>query len=654
MSAILLGFGCMIAAGEVIYVNADAPGGGNGQTWDKAYKYLQDALYKPPTRGDEIWVAEGTYKPDQDEGGNVTPGERTETFELTNGVAIYGGFDNTGDPVWGDRDPNAYETILSGDLDDNDVPVTDPCDLLTEPTRSKNSYHVVTGSLTDSTAVLDGFTIMAGNANAPGMPHDAGGGMRNASGYPTVSNCTFTGNSAIWGGGIENLESSPAITNCTFIENFAHHGGGVNTYNSNMSLTNCTFSGNSAAWGGGMRNRSNGIPTITNCKFSGNSASMLGGGMCNSANSNPTVSNCTFSGNSADSYGGGIYNDGSNPILTNCTFSGNQGYYSGGGMYNSTSSNPELVKCTFSENFSSIADGAGMYNSGSNPILTNCTFKGNQCYFSGGGMFNNQSHPTITFCNFRANSAGDTGGGMRNHDGSAPTLIGCTFTENVAVAYGGAMWNNGSSPTVFNCSFDDNSAETSNGGGIGNFNGSNPIFTNCIFHRNSSQYNGGGIYDKSSSSPTLTSCIVWGNTPDQIFDYDSTSTPTLSFSDVQGGWPDANSTNIDADPLFVDPNNPDPNLRNLRLKWDSPCIDAGNSTILMAASVLFDLDGKDRYVDIDSIANTGSGLWGYVDMGAYEFYCNGIAGDINCDGVVDFKDLAILCGNWLAGTEPEL
>jgi len=30
-----------------------------------------------------------------------------------------------------------------------------------------------------------------------------------------------------------------------------------------------------------------------------------------------------------------------------------------------------------------------------------------------------------------------------------------------------------------------------------------------------------------------------------------------------------------------------------------------------------------------------------------------IAGDINCDGVVDFKDLAILCNNWLAGVEPE-
>jgi hypothetical protein len=29
-----------------------------------------------------------------------------------------------------------------------------------------------------------------------------------------------------------------------------------------------------------------------------------------------------------------------------------------------------------------------------------------------------------------------------------------------------------------------------------------------------------------------------------------------------------------------------------------------------------------------------------------------IAGDINGDGVVDFRDVALLCGNWLAGVEP--
>jgi hypothetical protein len=36
-------------------------------------------------------------------------------------------------------------------------------------------------------------------------------------------------------------------------------------------------------------------------------------------------------------------------------------------------------------------------------------------------------------------------------------------------------------------------------------------------------------------------------------------------------------------------------------------------------------------------------------MGAYEFQPCHIPGDINCDGAVDFKDVAILCANWLSG-----
>ncbi len=46
-------------------------------------------------------------------------------------------------------------------------------------------------------------------------------------------------------------------------------------YNTNSSPTvsNCTFSGNTAAGsGGGMANYNNSGPTVTNCNFSGNEA----------------------------------------------------------------------------------------------------------------------------------------------------------------------------------------------------------------------------------------------------------------------------------------------------------------------------------------------------------------------------------------------
>jgi hypothetical protein len=102
----------------------------------------------------------------------------------------------------------------------------------------------------------------------------------------------------------------------------------------------------------------------------------------------------------------------------------------------------------------------------------------------------------------------------------------------------------------------------------------------------------------------------------------------------------------------VDVDNPDPNLWNLRLKPDSPCIDAGDTTAV-PPYIFADVDGNLRGVDDPTSPDTGVSVLGVtVDMGAYEFQLCRIAGDINCDGIVDFKDVAILCANWLAGTEP--
>ena len=45
--------------------------------------------------------------------------------------------------------------------------------------------------------------------------------MCNDSSSPTVTNCTFSGNSASRGGGMYNGSSSPRLTNCTFSGNSA-------------------------------------------------------------------------------------------------------------------------------------------------------------------------------------------------------------------------------------------------------------------------------------------------------------------------------------------------------------------------------------------------------------------------------------------------
>jgi len=74
----------------VHHVDADAPGPlHDGKTWTTAFLTLQDALAAAAS-GDEIVVAEGTYKPDR--GAAVTPGDREASFELKDGIAVKGGY----------------------------------------------------------------------------------------------------------------------------------------------------------------------------------------------------------------------------------------------------------------------------------------------------------------------------------------------------------------------------------------------------------------------------------------------------------------------------------------------------------------------------------------------------------------------------------
>ena len=155
--------GPVVSIPKIIYVDADPTGANNGTTWLDAFNHLRDALSAAGS-GDEILVAQGIYKPDEDTAHPNGSGSRNATFQLRNGVAIKGGYAGFGEPDPDARDIELYETILSGDLAGNDIQV-DPCDLEDEPTRAENSYHVVTGSYTDKTAVLNGFTITAGNAN---------------------------------------------------------------------------------------------------------------------------------------------------------------------------------------------------------------------------------------------------------------------------------------------------------------------------------------------------------------------------------------------------------------------------------------------------------------------------------------------------------
>lgn len=345
---------------DILYVKTTGTSINSCANWADACD-LQSALnYIGPAY--EVWVASGTYKP-----GTV----REATFQLRSGVELYGGFPDTGEPTWEDRDWELFPTVLSGDIG-------------TPDDSADNSYHVVTGSGVDATAILDGFTITAGNANGASSLINSGGGMFNLAGSPTVSHVTFRANSAAYyGGGMFNDTSSPKLTHVTFISNVANfYGGGMGNHFSNPTLSKVVFDGNSVTTygGGGMYNFKS-MPTLTNVIFNANSAIGSGGGMFNdglddTSNCSSILTYVVFSANSANR-GGGMHNNYCSAYLTNVTFSENSAADSGGGM-NSQYKIITLTNVTFKDNSASLGgEGGGIRSHFTTLTMTNAIVWGN-------------------------------------------------------------------------------------------------------------------------------------------------------------------------------------------------------------------------------------------------------------------------------------
>jgi hypothetical protein len=375
----------LLAAGQAtgqttLYVDDDAPSGGDGLTWSTAYTFLQDALADAAATGGpgiEIHVAQGVYTPDTDEANPAGTGDREATYQLLSDVALLGGYAGLGAPDPHARDTDLYPTILSGDLAGNDGPGA-------FENNDENSLHVVTGSGTDNTAEMDGFTITAGNANGPGWPAlgSTGAGMISVTGSPTVTGCVFDFNRALdAGAGMSNIyDSSVVVTDCVFSNNVVDQsasprtsGGMFNGFDSNAIVTNCVFQDNSAWDAGGMGNEEC-TPTVTGCEFTGNSA-YIGGAIYN-LTATPSLDDCTFADNTAEA-GGGIYNANSSPMIVGCRFIGNTATWEGAGIVNGYGASPQIVNCLFHANWSVNARGAIGNSVNGNPTILNCTITGN-------------------------------------------------------------------------------------------------------------------------------------------------------------------------------------------------------------------------------------------------------------------------------------
>ncbi len=276
----LLLFVCLMSAilldaqnndSKIFFVKAGM--NGNGDSWTNAFGDLHQALNMAQA-GDQIWVATGTYY-------TAADNDRTQSFNLVEGVALYGGFAGMETTIE-QRQIAVNSSILSGEIG--------------TASKEDNAYTVVYAEKVSPKTVVDGFTISDGVSNG----------------------FTFNGDLSFSGAAWFNNMASPTISNCTFANNYAREGAAIYNYANN---SNCS-------------------PIISNCRFISNTADFDGGAIYNmSINSTcaPRIVDCHFE-NNRSTYGAGILNkgvDGNVKVLAiRCHFSKNVSILQGGAVYN--------------------------------------------------------------------------------------------------------------------------------------------------------------------------------------------------------------------------------------------------------------------------------------------------------------------------------
>jgi hypothetical protein len=675
--------------GDLLLVDDDAPPRGDGSTWETAYRFLQDALAHAARSGApvrEIRVAAGTYTPDRDESGNVTPGDRQATFVLLDGLTIAGGYAGLGAPDPDARDIDLYETILSGDLAGDDGACEPPGRDAPPQCFAENSYHVVTSRGADRTAELDGLTISGGNADGDSSRH-RGGGLALTGSTATVIDCRLVGNWAGFGGGLSNWRGSPALTRCVISANGAISGGGIFHHHGSPDFFGCTIASNTASMGGGVHHRT-GAASFVSCLVEGNTASGHSGGMYFSPSATPALTDCVLRGNAAGSRGGGI----SGPAtLAGCLLERNTAYYAGALFH--WWRRMELRDCTLRSN-SALWRGGAVVGAGAEFEADGCLFEDNEVsglyQGQGGAIVAGGRMALVSRCTFRRNAA------VGREEASAGALFmdyaewahvsHCVFEGNVALAespwgsaYGGGIIVAATRASIVDCTFTGNEARVlppgrspgsgeALGGGLVNW-GYSPIqVANCTFAANqatgASLQEGGGIYN--AWILRASGCVFHANAPDQIAGWPE---PTIAYSCIEGGYEGPGNT--DADPMLVSLPDPgedgvfgtaDDDYGDLRLTAGSPCIDAGiNNAVGPDRADLdgdgdtgefapLDLDGLPRFVQDPRQDDVGCGFAPIVDMGAFEFRVgrSGLPtrGDIDGDSSVGTDDLALLLDAW--------
>ncbi len=457
----------------------------------------------------------------------------------------------------------------------------------------------------------------------------------------SIAECRFEANS-VEGAAIFVAGEKLIIEDSAFLTNSApHSSAAVWSRAAVLSISRCDFTNNDGADGTAIyaeRVRSGDV-SIENCRFVGNRTrgEPPGGGYVVRIDADTTrVSDCEFTANQG--YGIGVRGD---LEATRCTFTSNTGaglvtencervalshlaaHKNGrAGLLLSGRYFAMVTDSQFTANGSDSPFGSGV-RTGANAVLERCLIEDNYAV-DGGGI---RGDVVLRDCIVRNNTASNIGGAV---SGNEVRIINCLISGNRAGLYGGAV-----SSREFESSgnlFVGNTAGLAGGAlhaPYGTLNCTNSVIYGNIAESGS----GGGVFFQGGQG-ALSNNVLWANeAPHGAQISVDLGLLSGSFNNSQGGrraiwarfgrqsilsW---NRTNIDADPLFVNPDAGD-----YRPQAGSPCIDAADNRAV-PEFVAADPDGNLRFHDDPNTPDTGRGRGAIVDIGAYEFdappACNG-------------------------------
>ncbi len=221
------------------------------------------------------------------------------------------------------------------------------------------------------------------------------------------------------------------------------------------------------------------------------------------------------------------------------------------------------------------AYGSAVLISGTTPTIRECVFEDNHGVNAGAISVTAGADPVISRCRFVANNVTNAGGACVVGGGASGTFVDCEFIDNFAYWGGGAVYTNEGAPELNGCVFAGNTSSAMGGALHCKYAGGSAIVRNCTFYSNGA-HEGGAVYARLGAIPTIENSILAFSSESVAVFCSGEAGVTLVCSDVYGnaggdyvgclGGMNGVDGNFSADPLFCDAE-----AENVNLNENSPC-----------------------------------------------------------------------------------